>query len=305
MKKRLFSPAMRGNMLLLTTAFIWGVAFVAQKSGGEGLGSLTFNGVRSLIGALGLLAAIPLLDRLGLSHKCSDKAQKKNLWIGGILCGISMFVATNLQQVGLAYTTVGKGGFITALYIVLVPLLGLFFGRRTTVLNWLGVLLAVVGLYLLCARGETGVNYGDVLLLLCALMFSVQILLVSHFSPIVDGVRLSCIQFLVVGLLNLPLMFWLEEPSLTAMGENWLSLLYAGLLSSGVGYTLQIIAQRDTNPTTASLLMSLESVFAVLAGWLLLQDRMSGAELLGCALMFAAIVLAQLPTPAFLQKKGA
>lgn len=305
MKKRVFSPALRGNMLLLTTAFIWGVAFVAQKSGGEGLGSLTFNGMRSIIGSLGLLAAIPLLDRMGLSHKCHDREQRKTLWTGGILCGLALFAATNVQQIGLAYTTVGKGGFITALYIVLVPLLGLFFGRRTTVLNWLGVVLAVVGLYLLCARGEHGINFGDMLLLLCALVFSVQILLVSHFSPKVDGVRLSCIQFFVVGLLNLPLMFWLEEPSITAMGDNWMSLLYAGLLSSGVGYTLQIIAQRDTNPATASLLMSLESVFAVLAGWMLLHDRMSGAELVGCALMFAAIVLAQLPTPACLQKKGA
>lgn len=286
-----------GNLLLLLTAFIWGVAFVAQKSGGAELGALTFNGVRSFIGCGALLAALPLLDRLGLCHRCTSPAQRKTLWTGGVLCGLALFSATNMQQLGLLYTTVGKGGFITALYIVLVPVLGLLFRRRVPLLTWLGVALAVVGLYLLCGRGETGINVGDLLLLMCALLFAAQIMLVDHFAPLVDGVRLSCIQFLVVGVLNIPLMFVFEQPSLTAMADNWLPLVYAGVLSSGVAYTLQIIAQQRTNPTAASLLMSLESVFAMLAGWVLLGDKLSLTELVGCGLMFAAILLAQLPAP--------
>lgn len=295
--KRMSARTLRGNLLLLLTSLIWGVAFVAQKSGGAGLGALTIIGLRSMIGSAGLMLAIPLLDKLGLSRKSDSPAQRKTLWIGGILCGLAMFAATNLQQFGLREASEGKAAFVTALYIVLVPILGLFLHRRATILNWLGVALAAVGLYLLCAMGETGFGISDILLLLCALMFSVQIMLVDRFSPKVDGVRLSCIQFLVVGILNLPLMFLLETPSWAGVQNHLGELLYLGLLSSGVAYTLQIIAQKDTDPTTASLLMSLESVFGALAGWLLAGHAMGGYEILGCVLMFAAIVLAQLPAP--------
>lgn len=288
---------MRGNLLLLLAAFIWGVAFVAQKEGGAQIGSLTFNGVRSLVGGTALLLVLPLLDRVGLTRKPANRSEWKTLLTGGVLCGLALFAATNLQQLGLAYTSVGKGGFITALYIVLVPVLGLLVGRRTTLFTWLGVVLAIGGLYLLCATGESGINVGDLLVLGCALLFAVQILIVDRFVDRVDGVRLSCIQFFTVGLLNLPLMFIFETPSLPAMMDSWVSVLYAGVLSSGVAYTLQIVAQRDTHPTTASLLMSFESVFAVLAGWVLLQDALSPTELMGCGLMFAAVILAQLPPP--------
>ena len=292
------SARLRGNLLLLLTALIWGIAFVAQKSGGEELGPLTFNGLRSLIGAAALGAALPLLDKLGLSHPPADRAQRKTLWIGGIICGLALFAATNLQQLGILYTNVGKSGFITALYIVLVPFIGIFLGNKVTWLNWIGVVIAVAGLYLLCGVGITdGINRGDLLLLGCALLFSVQILAVSRFSPLVDGVRLSCIQFLVVGILNLPLQLWREQFSVAALLNGWLPLLYAGVLSSGVAYTLQIIGQKYTEPTTASLLMSLESVFAALSGWLILRDRMSLPELCGCILVFAAVVLSQLPVP--------
>lgn len=297
MNKHGISPALRGNLLLLLTAFIWGVAFVAQKSGGEALGALTFNGARSFIGCAGLLAALPLLDRLGLSHPCESNAQRKALWLAGVLCGGALFAATNLQQLGLATTTVGKGGFITALYIVLVPVFGIFVGKKTTWLNWLGVIPAVAGLYLLCSPEGGSIRSGDLLLLGCAVMLSVHILIVDRVSAALDGVRLSCIQFLTVGVLNLPLMFAFEHPSLSAMADNWLPLLYAGLLSSGVAYTLQIIAQKDTHPIAASLLMSLESVFAVLAGWVLLGDKLSPSEWCGCALLFGAIILTQLPPP--------
>ena len=295
MKKTARRRALTGNLLLLLAAAIWGFAFVAQKSGGDTMGALTFNGSRSLLAAVGLFCALPLLDRMGLSRPPADKQNRKELWLGGFLCGLALFAATNLQQVGLLFTDVSKSGFITTLYIVLVPLLGLLFGRRIGWLNWLGVALAVAGLYLLCARGQSGIHLGDGLLLLCALLFAVQIMLVDRFSPQVDNIRLSAIQFLTVGVLNLPLMFLFEQPSLTAMADQLGSLLYAALLSSGVAYTLQIVAQKNTEPTAASLLMSLESVFAMLAGWLLLGDSLLPIELLGCGLLFAAIVLAQLP----------
>ena len=295
------SRRMRGNLLLWLTAAIWGFAFVAQKEGGAEMGSLTFNGVRSFLGGGLLLALLPLLDRVGLTHRPRTRGDKKTLWLGGVLCGLALFAATNLQQWGLLTTTAGKGGFITALYIVLVPIFGLAIGKRTTLFNWLGVVLAVVGLYFLCMQGESGVGVGDLLILACAPVFAVQILLVDHFAPRTDGVRLACIEFFTVGVLNIPLMFMYEQPSFTAMLGCWQSLLYAGLLSSGVAYTLQIVAQKDTNPTTASVLMSFESVFAVLAGVLILGDTMTPWEIIGCAVMFAAVILAQLPSP----KKGA
>ena len=296
------SRRMRGNLLLLLTAFIWGVAFVAQKEGGAVVGSLTFNGVRSLLGGGLLLTLLPLLDRVGLSRRPQTAEERKSLWLGGVLCGLALFTATNLQQLGLATTTAGKGGFITALYIVLVPVFGLFIGRRTTLYTWLGVALAVAGLYLLCMQGESGIGGGDLLVMACAPVFAVQILLVDRFAPRTDCIRLSCIQFFTVGVLNLPLMFLFETPSITALADCWVSVLYAGLLSSGVAYTLQIVAQKDAHPTTASVLMSFESVFAVLAGVVLLGDRMTAWEWTGCAVMFAAVILAQLPTP---KKKGA
>ena len=291
---RVNTARLRGNLLLLLTALIWGVAFVAQKSGGDAMGALTCNGVRSLICVCGLLIVIPIMDRLGFGQKPKTTAERRVLWKAGVLCGLAMFAATNLQQLGLAVPGVseGKGAFVTALYIVLVPLIGGFSGRRATVLNWIGVLIAVAGLYLLCAMGETGFGRADILLLLCALMFAVQIMLVDHYSPLVDGVRLSCIQFGVVGILNLPLMFLFENPTPTVLFAHAGELLYLGLMSSGVAYTLQIIGQKDTNPTTASLLMSLESVFGALAGWLIAGHALSGYEIAGCVLMFAAIVLA-------------
>jgi drug/metabolite transporter (DMT)-like permease len=205
-----------------------------------------------------------------------------------------------LQQLGLATTSAGKGGFITALYIVLVPIFGLCIKRHTNLFTWISVVLAMAGLYLLCMQGESGINGGDLLVLGCAPIFAIQILLVDHFVPHTDGVRLSCIQFFTVGILNMPLMFVFEQPSLSAMVDGWLPILYAGLLSSGVAYTLQVVAQKHTHPTTASVLMSLESVFAVLAGLVLMGERLTAWEWCGCAVMFAAVILAQLPSP----KKG-
>lgn len=302
MKKSLLSPAARGNLLLVLTAFIWGVAFVAQKEGGTAVGDFTFNGVRFALGGALLALLLPVLDRVGLTHRPATPESKRAMWLGGVLCGIALWAASNLQQLGLATTSAGKGGFITALYIVLVPVFGLIIGRRTNLFTWIGVVLAAVGLYLLCMEGESGIDGGDLLVMACAPIFAIQILLVDKFAPHTDGVRLSCIQFFTVGILNIPLMFMFEQPSLTAMAENWIPILYAGLLSSGVAYTLQVVAQKHTHPTTASLLMSFESVFAVLAGWVLMSEQLSVWQLSGCGVMFTAVILAQIPMPG---KKGA
>ena len=297
------SRKIRGNLLLLLTAAIWGAAFVAQKTGGDQMGPLTFNGIRSVIGAVGLLLILPLTDRMKLSRKPADPAERRYLLKAGILCGLTIFAATNLQQLGLVYTSAGKGGFLTALYILIVPFLGLFLGHRPKWVQWVGVGIALIGMYLLCCCGETGFfGYGDLLVLLCALMYALQIQTVAYF-PQADGVRLCCIQFATVAVLTLPLSLIFEHPSIGAITDGWISLLYSGLLSSGVAYTLQIIAQRMTNPVSASLLMSLESVFAALTGWALLHERLEPEELSGCILMFVAIILAQLPVPHRHRKK--
>ena len=317
-----YEQAKRSLMLALT-ALIWGVAFVAQSVGMDYVGPFTFNSVRSFIGGLVLLPMIPLLDRMkkrpAAELKAELKSQKKMLVIGGLICGALLAVASSLQQIGLVDTTPGKAGFITALYIIIVPVLGLFMKKKPSVLVWAGVALAAVGMYLLCFSegidfrtlvvpgpdgeeiihtGESfSVNRGDIMIMLCALMFSFHILVIDRFSPRVDGVRLSMIQFFVCGALCAVPMLLMEKPDLSSILSAWLPILYAGALSCGVAYTLQIIGQRNINPTVASLILSLESVFSALAGWLILGDTLTGRELMGCALVFIAILLAQLPAP--------
>ena len=284
------------SLLLLLTAMIWGSAFVAQSQAMDSVGPLTFNAARMLVGGVALLPVIRLLDaprRRG--GEAASPGSRRDLLIGGICCGAVLFVASAFQQTGIQYTSVGKAGFITALYIVMVPLAGVLFGRKIGAALWAGVALAVVGMYLLCMTGEAGVNRGDALCLACALFFTAHILVIDRFSPRVDGVRLSCIQFFMAGALSLIGMIAFEKPSWQGVLAAWLPILYAGVLSSSVGYTLQIIAQKNVNPTLASLLMSLESVFSALSGWVILGQGLSGRELAGCALMFAAIILAQLP----------
>lgn len=284
-------------LLLVLTAFIWGSAFVAQSVGNDLLGPLSFNALRSLIGGLALLPVIPLAKRLSGEESPAAEAPKQNkkdLWLGGVLCGLVLAVASALQQWGLVYATVGKAGFITALYIVIVPVLGIFVKRAPGVKVWAAVAIAVFGLYLLCWSGS-GLNMGDLLLFACSGLFSLHILVIDHFSPKVDGVKMSCIQFFTAGVVcTLPALL-LEHPTFSAVLGAAGPLLYAGVLSSGVGYTLQILAQRKVDPTVASLVLSLESVFSVLAGWVLLGQTLTLRELLGCCLMFAAILLAQLP----------
>lgn len=298
------SRQIRNSILLVLTAFIWGIAFVAQSEGGNAAGPFTFNGVRSLIGSIVLLPVIALLDRMKLtSKKPVAKAEKKMLLIGGVSCGVILFLASSAQQFGIYLgTPAGKAGFLTACYILLVPVLGLFLKKKCGVKVWVGIAITLVGLYLLCMSGTLRLQRSDLLLLVCALLFAVHILVVDYFSPQVDGVRMSCIQFFVCGILSLiPMLFsemragadvWLAN--LTDPGA-WLAILYAGVLSCGVGYTLQIIGQNGMNPTMASMLLSLESVFSVLAGWIILKQSLGAKELLGCGLIFIAIILAQLP----------
>jgi len=280
------------SLLLLLTATIWGSAFVAQSVGMEHVGPFTFTFSRSIIGGIVLLPCILLLG------KWKKGFATKVEWIGGICCGIALCVASNFQQVGIQFTTVGKAGFITALYVVLVPIFGLFLKKRVPILIWGCVGLSVVGLYLLCMpAGAFTLALGDLLVLICAVLFTVHILVIDHFSPKGDGVVISCIQFFTCGILSgIPMLFF-ENPSVGSMLDAKWSILYAGVLSSGVAYTLQVVAQKNVNPTVASLIMCLESVVAVLAGWIVLGQDMSSREILGCVLMFVAIVLAQLPVP--------
>ena len=303
---------MKNSLLLLLTAFIWGVAFVAQSVGGEAVGCFTFNGVRSLIGAIVLIPVIFFLDRqkkkeLGEEKFLEQKGDKKTLILGGICCGVMLCIASNFQQFGISFTTVGKAGFITAMYILIVPIFGLFMKKKVGAKVWIGVVLATIGLYMLCMTSESfSLSKGDFLVLICALFFSLHILIIDYFSPKVDGVRMSCIQFFVCGVISTAIAFVTESPSLHSILSGWLPILYAGVLSCGVAYTLQIVGQKNMDPTVASLILSLESVFSVLAGWVILNQTLSGREILGCILMFLAIILAQLPekqkNPLFFRK---
>ena len=283
--------------LLFLTAFILGTAFVAQSVGMDHIGPFTFNAVRSLVGGLALIPVILVFNRRkSPARRQTEGANRKVLLLGGVCCGLALGVASCLQQVGMQYTTVGKAGFLTALYIVIVPILGLFFRRKAGAKLWVSVAIAIVGLYLLCMSGSLRLQLGDFLVLLCALAFSVHIMVIDHFTTQVDGVQMSCIQFFVAAAFSAVCMLFTEGvPDPGAVAISWVPILYAGVLSSGVGYTLQIVGQKGVNPTAASLVLSLESVISVLAGWVILGQSMSPREILGCVLMFCAILLAQLP----------
>lgn len=293
---------MKNSALLFLTAAIWGVAFVAQSVGMDYVGPFTFNAVRFLLGGTVLL---PFLmwkrkngqDEAGWREKSREekKQARRITLIGGICCGLALSTASLLQQNGILHTTVAKAGFITALYIVIVPVLGLFFRKKVRPLVWLSVALAVAGMYLLCIRESFAIGRGDFLVFLCAIVFSIHILVIDHFSPKADGVALSCVQFYTSSVVCGIGMFLTETPSWQAIVSGWMPILYAGILSCGVAYTLQIIGQKGMDPTVASLILSLESVISLIAGWLLLGQKLSLKEAAGCALVFIAIILAQLP----------
>ena len=295
---------MEHSLLLLLAAFIWGLAFVSQSKGMDYMHPLTFNGVRALIGAFVLFLYLNIRHRLG--GKPDKKIDVKKTIKAGILCGLALTAASTLQQFGIQYTTVGKAGFITTLYIIFVPIAGIFFRRKVSPVVWTGAGIAAVGMYLLCMTESLRLGLGDILIFVCAILFSAHILLVDHFSPDTDGVMISCIQFTVCGIIcTTGALIW-GSPTFGQIIDGIGSLAYAGVLSCGVAYTLQIVGQEGVNPTVAALLLSLESVFATIAGWicfkigLLKTDQtMTPRQIAGCALVFAAVILVQLPAKWF------
>lgn len=286
----------RSSALLLLATVIWGAAFVAQREGMDHIGPFTFQAVRCLLAVLGLIPVIAIFDLFKKDGKnFFMRWADKKLWKAGLLCGIPLFLACNLQQLGLVDVDAGKSGFLTAMYIVIVPIFGIFLKRKPSVLVPISVVLAVVGLYFLSCMGVTGIGVGDLLLLGCAVMFAVQIIFVDLFAQSVDALRLNAIQALVCAVLSALVMVFTEQPTWKAIVDCAVPLGYAGLLSMGMGYALQIIGQKHVETTAASLIMSLESVFAVLFGALLLQETMNGWEILGCVLVFTAVILSQIP----------
>ena len=291
---------MRQVVFPILAAFIWGTAFVAQDMCADSIGAFAFNASRYFIAVLALLVVIVISDKLKkdkpVLSPAEKKAPNKQRWSGGLCCGAALAIASNFQQAGLvAGTDAGKAGFITALYVVLVPVFGLFFKRKVSVPTWIAVVLSVAALYLLCIKGDFSLAPGDLLLLVCALCFAVHILVIDHFTAYCDGVKLSCLQFLFAAIISAVCMFIFEPLDMPAILSCALPLLYVGIFSCGVGYTLQILAQKDSNPTVVTILLSLESVFAVIAGAVVLHQQMTAREYLGCVLMFAAIILVQLP----------
>lgn len=293
---------MRQVVFPILAAFIWGTAFVAQDLCADSIGAFAFNATRYFIAVLALLVVILISDKLKKNKPTltaqEKKAANKQLWLGGLCCGAALAIASNFQQAGLvAGTDAGKAGFITALYVVLVPVFGLFFKRKVSLPTWIAVVLSVVALYLLCIKGDFSLAPGDLLVLVCAVCFAVHILVIDHFTAYCDGVKLSCLQFLFAGIISTICMFIFEDVDFAAILSCALPLLYVGIFSCGVGYTLQILAQKDSNPTVVTILLSLESVFAVIAGAIILKQQMTVREHIGCAIMFAAVILAQIQFP--------
>ncbi|MBQ8263989.1 MAG: DMT family transporter [Oscillospiraceae bacterium] len=279
-------------------AFIWGTAFVAQSVSTDHVGPFAFNAARSLIAFVVLIGVSALFRKARVKRgEPAHQGSRRDLIVGGVCCGVVLAIAANFQQAGLADTAPGKAGFITALYVVLVPVLGIFLKRRASLPVWVGALLAVAGLYLLCIKEDFGIEASDLLILCCAFVFALHIMVVDHFVQRVNGVELSCVQFLTAGVVSAVLSLIFEHQDLAGIWECILPILYVGVFSSGVAYTLQILAQKDSDPTVVSILLSLESVFSVLAGAVILGDKLSGREYLGCVLMFAAVILAQMPWP--------
>ena len=286
--------SLKSSLLLFLAAFIWGVAFVAQSVGMDYMGPLTFNGARFLMGSLVLLPFV-LLRRKQNKKAGRAPASLKTTIIGGVCCGLALCSAALFQQYGIMYTTVGKAGFITTLYIILVPFFGIFLKKRISGKVWIGAVIAAAGMYLLCMSEGLALSRGDTLVFICAILFSVHILVIDHFSPMADGVELSCIQFLTAGVIGSIGAILFEQPTLKCLIDGIIPLAYAGILSSGVAYTLQVVGQKDMDPTVASLILSMESVFSALAGWMILHQKLSGRELFGCVLVFTAVILVKLP----------
>ncbi len=301
MKKLLY------GLLLTLAAVIWGSTFVAQSIGGDAVGPFSFCFLRSVLGAFILIPVIFILEKLGIGQrKPKDRKQWKRLLFAGGCCGVLLSLSAMFQQVGLYLDSgVGKSGFLTTLYIIIVPVLGLFLKKKCNLNVWISVIIALLGFYFLCLKQTSQMSLADIMTCICALMCALHIMVVDHFAPEVDVVRLSCVQFAVAAITAFIPMFFVElhhsfgefaswgQPLMSF--QNWLPILYAGIMSNGVAYTLQSVGQRELNPTVASLIMSLESVFSVLSGWLVLGEVLSVSEGIGCILVFAAVILAQIP----------
>ena len=287
------SKQAKSNIVLLLAAMIWGCAFVAQSVAADDVQPFTFNASRYLLGGLFLIVLMPLLDKFRHKEKQETKLSKK-LIIAGVACGTVLAIASNLQQFGLQYTSAGKAGFITALYVVLVPIVQLFMGKKNSLNIWIAMGIAVIALYLLSGLDGFSIGSGDFFVLLCAFCYTAHILVIDHFVDDVDGVRMSCIQFFTAAFISAIGMLLTEQPNLESIKNAWLPIAYTGIMSSGVAYTFQIIGQKDAEPFVASVIMSLESVFAALFGFIVLRQALSTKELIGCALMFVAVIISQL-----------
>ncbi len=283
------------NILLLITAFIWGAGFVAQRAGMDFIEPYTFNCVRSYLGAFSLLIPILIFKiKKGPNRKMNKWEERRYMFKAGAICGLALFFASSVQQVGMVYTSASKAGFISSMYIIIVPLISVFLGRKFPWSLWFGVLLGAFGLYFLCgSNGFSQIGRGDIYIMISAVLYSVHILTIDYFAPKVDSVKLSCVQFFVVGFISLIPVYMFESPTWDGILACKWALLFAGVVSCGLAYTLQIIAQKNTNPALASLLLSFESVFAVLTGYLILNETLTAKEILGCILMFAAVLVAQ------------
>lgn len=291
MKKKV----LRGEIFLIITAIIWGTSFVAQRVGMEHIGPFTFTATRFLIGTLSLIPVILLMDKLNKNkgNKEETSGSKKDLLYGGLACGLALFFGISFQQAGLQYTTAGKAGFITALYMVLVPILGLFIKKKVEKKVWIGLVLAAIGLYLLSITEGFSISKGDFIVLCGTVFWAVHILVIDHFAPKVDGLKMSCIQFFTAGILSLIMALFTETIQLSTLISSAGPILYTGTIVVGVAYTFQILGQNGTNPTVASIILSMESVFAVISGMILLGEVMSSREIIGCILMFIAVLITQ------------
>lgn len=293
------SDRVRHSLFPILAAFIWGTAFVFQSMCTDYIGPMTFNALRAVAAVIVLLIIIFIFDKANKNKPVKTEAQKKldrkNLLVGGICCGIALAAASNFQQLGIADTSAGKTAFITALYVVIVPIFGLILKKHVPATVWLGVVLAIVGLYCLCIKGDFTIATSDLYVVVCAVIFAVHILVIDHFTNLVDGIKLSCMQFAVVMVISGVGALIFEKPEIGQIMQCWLPVAYVGVFSSGVAYTLQILAQKGANPTVVTILLSLESVFGTIAGAIILKEKMSVKEYIGCAFMFAAVILAQLP----------
>lgn len=288
--------SLRGEMFLLLTAFIWGTAFVAQSMGMDHIGAFTFNAARSFVGAFAVFIIVLVNDKIQNKNKSIDKKHNNKLYIrGGIICGVILFAASGFQQVGMQYTTAGKAGFITTLYIILVPIIGVFLKKKAGAKVWISTIIAIVGIYLLSIKEGLTIGIGDTYVICCALVFSFHIIVVDKYSSITDVIKMSCVQLIVCGVSSLAVAIIFENINIDGLIKTIGPILYTGVLSSGVAYTCQMIGQKDTKPAVASILMSLEAVFAALGGWIILNERLSIKELIGCVLVFIAVIITQIP----------